>query len=130
MTMKPRMEVQDASLPLPLNKRLKHFFVFFFPLFTFSLQSSTGFPLLPDLSLGYNVVHHDVNHGSSGERQRVRQQRFGQDHSEGPQQAGSWLHHAAQLAVPGRRAAGLEWRFHCHLVVADCSASRLICYEE
>lgn len=57
--------------------------------------------LLPDLSLGDDVVDHDVNHGSSSKCQRVRQQRLGQHHSEGPQQPGSRLHHAAQLAVPG-----------------------------
>lgn len=79
----------------------------------FSLESHFGFSLSPDLSLGYDVVDHNVNHGSCSKRQRVRQERLGQDDGEGPQQPRSWLHHAAQLAVPGGKPPGLahsSWR--------------------
>lgn len=54
----------------------------------------------PDLSLRDDVIHHHVNHRPRRERQHVRQQRFCQDHSDGPEQSSDGLHHPTQLAVP------------------------------
>lgn len=55
---------------------------------------------LPDLSLRYDVIYHHVDHCSGSKCQRIRQQRFCQNHSEGTQQPSNRLYHPAQLAVP------------------------------
>lgn len=69
-----------------------------------------GEALPPDLSFGDDVIHDHIDHGARSKGQSVRQDRLGQNHGEGPKEAGQRLHHAAQLPVPRERTEmGTTW---------------------